>query len=123
MSARKRFMSRTTTAVDRLVAELALPDVERSEVYSALSKYNRECGCAQGGFATASALVAVIAYFGVTQEFGWRLLAVAFALVFAAAALGKAVGLLLASARLVLLRRSLARRMLLVEGRRDVYLH
>jgi hypothetical protein len=121
-TSRRRFMSRTSTAIDELVGRLALEPAEQRDVRARMARYNRECGCALGGASMVVALLAAVAYLIATETFGVGVAFAAVAFVFACSLLGKAVGLLVASLRLELLRRSLCRR-LRAEGERHVYVY
>jgi hypothetical protein len=107
---RRRYMRRTSVAIDELAAQLALEPAERRDVLARMARYNRECGCALGGAAMVAALLAALAYLLATETFGVGVAFAAVAFVFGCSLLGKAVGLLVATARLALLRRSLSRR-------------
>jgi VIT1/CCC1 family predicted Fe2+/Mn2+ transporter len=123
MSARRRYMARTNSAVEQLVVELGMRDPQRSAVYSAVGKYNRECGCTLGGLGFVGALVSVAAYAALTHAVSLAAIGAEIALVFTAAIAGKIVGLLVASLRLGWLRRSLARRVARLPRRGHVCLH
>lgn len=120
---RRRFMAAATATVDALLAQLPADDPARARVQAQTAKYNRECGCALSSFSLTATLLLVAGYFAVTGDLSVRSAAAGVALVLAAAAVGKAVGLLVASLRLALLRRSLSKR-LRVHGRgHHVYVH
>jgi hypothetical protein len=116
-------MAHTTAAIDRLVAELALDATERASVYARAAKYNRECGCALGGVTTLAAFFSVSLHAFVSNDIGLRMLGAGVGIVFTAALVGKSVGLLTASAKLAILRRSLARRAVRETGMGHVNLH
>lgn len=110
MMNRRRFMARTSVAIDGLVTDLGLDPSERGDVQRRMTRYNRECGCALGGATMAVALGATAAYMTATATIGIVPIVVAAGVVFASSLLGKAAGLAVASLRLELLRRSLERR-------------
>jgi len=116
-------MARTSVAIDALVRELGLEPAERVEVQARMARHNRDCGCALGGATMTASVVAAVAYLAVTATFGIEALAAAAGVVFASALLGKALGLVAASVRLELLRRSLSRRARRLQEAGRVYVY
>lgn len=57
MTSRRRFMARTSAAIDELVTQLALEPAERADVPKRMARYNRDCGCAMGGVFMVAALL------------------------------------------------------------------
>jgi hypothetical protein len=105
------FRQRAVVAVDALLAQLPAGDPERRTVPARAHGYYRACGCAMGGAFLTTALVLTIVYFATIGDFGWRSATAGVVFILLGSALGKAAGVLLAWARLALLRRSLARRL------------
>jgi len=105
------FRNGRSAAIDVLVVQLELESAERRELQTRVGRLSRECGCAFGGVALAAALVGTVVYVGVSGDRGPRTLALGAGSVVAAALVGKVAGLALASLRLELLRRRLARRL------------
>jgi hypothetical protein len=105
---RRRFMRETTRAIDALLARLPAGDPRRARAQRLALKYNRDCGCGVGALALGAAIPLTCAYLALT---GVTLVSVAagIAFDFGATLAGKAMGLALATVRLALLRRSLAR--------------
>jgi len=120
---RRRFMARTSAAIDELVTQLALTDSERAGVRTRMARYNRDCGCAMGGIFMVAALLASALYIVVTARFTIVTIGAAIGLVLASALLGKVTGLLVASARLGLLRLSLSGRVRRTRSESHVYVH
>lgn len=120
---RRRFMARTSAAVDQLAGQLALESSERSDLQARMARYNRECGCSLGGLFMVAALLAAIAYIVVTADFSISAAGAGIALVIVSSLLGKSLGLAVASVRLELLRRSLSRRVRRLSGDDHVYVH
>ena len=96
--------------MDALLAAWPPDDPERAALQARARKYGRECGCALGGAFATAALVGAAVYLA-AGHLGVATAAASVLLVFVAAGSGKLLGLLLASLRLVLLRRSLVRRL------------
>ena len=123
MMSRRRFMARTSSAIDELVTQLTLEPSERADVQTRMDRYNRECGCALGGVFTVAALLTVLVYIAVTAAFAIGVIGVGVAFVLVSSLLGKALGLVVASLRLELLRRSLSRRARRLQGESHVYVY
>jgi hypothetical protein len=123
MMSRRRFMARTSAAIDQLVGQLALESSERSDVQARTARYNRECGCSLGGLFMVAALLAAVAFIVVTADFSIGVAGAGIAFVIVTSLLGKVLGLVVASVRLGMLRRSLLRRVRRVRGEGHVYVH
>jgi hypothetical protein len=123
MMSRRRFMARTSAAIDTLVRQLALESSERVDVRARMARYNRDCGCALGGAMMAAALLTVIAYIALTTTFSLGVVGTGIALIVVCSMLGKALGLVVASVRLEMLRRSLSRRARRLHEVNHVHLH
>lgn len=123
MMSRRRFMARTSAAIDDLVNQLALAELEQAGVRTRMARYNRDCGCAMGGIFMVAALLASAAYIVVTARFAIGAIGAAIGLVLAGALLGKVTGLIVASARLGLLRLSLSGHARRMRSESHVYVH
>lgn len=116
MFSRRRYMRRTVLAVDSLLAPRA--DAEGRVLRARARAYARDCGCAMGGAFMLAGLLVSAAWLA-TSGIGVARALLAGALILGATALGKATGLLIATVRLALLRRSIPRR----PGGRHVDVH
>lgn len=116
-------MARKSVAIGQLVGQLALESSERSDVQARMARYNRECGCSLGGLFMVAALITAIAYIVVTADFSIAAAGAGIAFVVVSLLLGKALGLVVASVRLEMLRRSLSRRVRRRTGGSHVYVH
>jgi hypothetical protein len=103
--------SRIAPLVDVLLAQISRGDPERAELVARARKHSRGCGCAMGGAFLGVAMPLTLAYFVVTQDLTVQGLFASALFVVAATLLGKFIGLLLAWVKLVLLCRSLSRRL------------
>jgi len=101
----------TAIAVERLLADLPAGAADRLTLQKRAIRYADDCGCKLGAVFLAVALVAVPTFIALRESFGIGTVGTGLIVVFAAAAVGKATGLLLAWTRLALLRRSLTRRL------------
>jgi hypothetical protein len=120
---RRTFMARTSAAIGELVTQLALEPAERSDVHTRMARHNRDCGCAMGGMFLVAALIMAVVYIAVTARFAIGVIGAGIAFVMVSSLLGKAIGLVVASVRLGLLRRSLSRRVRRMWGESHVYVH
>ena len=120
---RRQFMARTSVAIDALVTELALTPSEQAGVKTRMARYNRDCGCAMGGVFLVAALVTFLVYMAVTAALAIDVIGAGIAFVVVSSLLGKTLGLVVASVRLGMLRRSLARRARRTSGESHVYVH
>jgi hypothetical protein len=120
---RRRFMARTSAAIGDLVTQLALEPSERADVQTRMTRYNRDCGCAMGGVFMVTTLLTTTVYIAVTARFAIGIIGVGIGFVMVSSLLGKAFGLVVASIRLGLLRRSLSRRARGTWGESHVYVH
>jgi hypothetical protein len=123
MMSRRQFMARTSAAIDALVTELALTPSEQAGVKTRMARYNRDCGCAMGGVFLTAALLTCVAYIAVTADFAIGAIGAGIGFVMVSSLLGKAVGLVVASVRLGLLRRWLSRSARRTRGESHVYVH
>jgi hypothetical protein len=123
MMSRRRFMARTSATIDELVTQLALKPSERADVQTRMARYNRDCGCAMGGAFMVAALLTSAVYIVVTARFAIGVIGAGIGFVVVCSLLGKAFGLVVASVRLGLLRRSLARRARRTREESHVYVH
>ena len=101
--------ARTAELVDELLARLPGDDPERREAQARAGAYSRDCGCGLGGAFLGGAVLLVAGYVAATGDLGARTLLGSVLALFLAASLGKLTGILVASVRLALLHRSLAR--------------
>ena len=108
-------------AVDALLVRLPPDDPDRVALQARASAYATECGCAMGGAFMAGATVLAVLYFSLAGELGVSSGAIAVAVVLVATLAGKGAGVALASLRLLLLRRSLSRK--LRSERSSAYVH
>jgi hypothetical protein len=106
---RRRFMAGTRLAIDRMIAQLPPDDPERDRLEAHAARLGRACGCGLSATALTVALFSAGAYVAVRGGLTFRTIGLSLLLVLAAAVLGKATGLLVASLRLELLRWSLER--------------
>jgi hypothetical protein len=120
---RRWFMARTSAAIGELADQLALAPSERADVQTRRARYHRDCGCAMGGAFMVAALLASAVYIGVTARFAVGVIGAGIGFVLVCSMLGKAFGLAVASVRLGLLRRSLARRARRTREESHVYVH
>lgn len=107
-------VARTITlasSVDALAAQLPDGDPRKAEFRSRTATLAQECGCTMGGvFFVGASVLAVASFIAAGQlSIGSGLLSIGF--VFAAALLGKLVGLGLARIRLLALRHALTTRL------------
>jgi hypothetical protein len=109
-------------AVDALLARMPDDDPAKARLRERARAHAQDCGCAMGAAFMSVVLVAAPVWLLATGGMRVGALVVAVALVFVAAMVGKAAGLLLAHARLVVMLRSLERR---AEpwGARHVHVH
>lgn len=104
--------------IDRLLAWFEDEDPDVVDLRDRARRYATECGCSTGGvFLVVAALAAPVV---LTLEDAWNPVTVLWSLLVVAGAslAGKASGMVVATARLQLLRRSLERRTPLVGGER-----
>ena len=120
---RRQFMARTSVAIDALVTELALTPSEQAGVKTRMARYNRDCGCAMGGVFLVAALLTFLVYMAVTAALAIDVIGAGIAFVVVSSLLGKTLGLVVASVRLGMLRRSLSRRARRTSGESHVYVH
>jgi hypothetical protein len=123
MMSRRRLMARTSATIGELADQLVLDRSERAEVQRRRARYHRDCGCAMGGAFMVAALLTSAVYIVVTARFAIGVIGAGIGFVIVCSLLGKAFGLVLASLRLELLRRSLARRARRTPEENHVYVH
>jgi len=104
------FRGRTAIAIEALLENLPEDDAEKAVLTARARVYAQECGCAMGGSFLAAALAMTLIYVVITRDLSVRTCIASIALIFVASVLGKVTGIWLAWVKLVLLRRSLARR-------------
>jgi hypothetical protein len=100
---------RVAFEIDRLLAKVPPDDPAKAMFQARARAYSRECGCKLGGIFLAVSWVLGLAYFAARGELGLRTGIASFIFAVFASVLGKLTGLLLASVRLALLRRSLSK--------------
>jgi hypothetical protein len=103
--------SRIAPLVDDLLAQISRGDPERVGLVARARKHSRDCGCAMGGALLGVAVLLTLAYFAATLDVTVRGVFAGVLFVVAATLFGKLIGLVLARAKLVLLYRSLSRRL------------
>jgi hypothetical protein len=111
MISRRRFMARTTAAIDELVKQLALAPSERVDVQA--RGWLDTTGSAVVALAArrwSPHLLVVLAYIAVTRVLCAGVVGAAIAFVVVSSLLGKALGLTAASIRFEMLRHALSRR-------------
>jgi hypothetical protein len=123
MMSRRQFMARTSAAIGQLVTHPAVEPAERAGIHARMARYNRDCGCSMGGVFLVAAVLLLAVYLGVTTRFSVGVLGAGIAFVLVSSAVGKGVGLLVATVRLEVLRRSLSRRLSRMSGESHVYVH
>jgi hypothetical protein len=104
-------MRRSVLIVDELLAQLPGDDPEKAVLQRRARDYSRECGCAMGGFFLVGASTLTMIYFATAGDLRLRTGIEGIVFVFLAAVIGKIVGRLIAAGRLVMLRRTLSRRL------------
>jgi hypothetical protein len=122
MTMRLQSKERTVRAVDVLLAQMHAGDAERTALQARARAYSRECGCAMGAIFLTAALALTLIYFATTGDLRVGTGIACVMLVFFASMLGKMTGLVLARAKLALLRWSLARRLQRMSST-HVYMH
>ena len=117
-----RTRSGIASLVDDLLALISRDDPERVELVARARKHSRDCGCAMGGAFLGIAVLLTLGYLAATPDVSARSVLAGALFVVITTLLGKLLGLLLAWVKLVVLYRSLSRR--LGRGGTDhVYLH
>jgi hypothetical protein len=114
---------RRTAGVDALLARVPADDPDRVALQSRAAAYSQDCGCRMGAVFLAGSLLVTLA--SIAKAGGltvWKGIA-GLVFVLIAAMFGKAVGLVLASLKLALLRRSISRRLRAEECFGHVDLH
>ena len=103
-------MSRILDEVDAAIARMPWDDGEKSRIRGRARRYYHACGCGLGGAFLALAIPALVAGLLAADRFSLILLLLGVVGVFCAGLFGKAIGIGWARARLMLLHRSLVRR-------------
>jgi hypothetical protein len=112
-----------TAHVDELLARLPADDPDRAALQARATTYSQDCGCTMGVAFLAGSLLLALAYFTSTGDFNARRAIAGLLFVLGAALSGKAAGLVLASLKLALLRRSLLRKIRAQEYLKHVHVH
>lgn len=88
-----------------------LPDTDpgKATARASIARLGNECGCAMGGAFLIAASLLVTAYATFFGELGVQLVMLGVGFVFGASMLGKLIGILIAVARLAVIRRRLGR--------------
>jgi hypothetical protein len=103
-------VSRILDEVDAAIARMSWDDGEKSRVRARARRHYHACGCALSGAFLVLATLAFLASLVLSNRFSWSLVPLGAVGVFGAGLVGKAIGIGWARARLVLLHRSLVRR-------------
>lgn len=106
----RRFAREASCDIDALLAQVPPDDPEKVGLQARARSHGQECGCAMGGFFLTGAVLLTVTYFATIGELRVRTGVGGVVFVFLAAGVGKLTGLLVASVKLLLLRRSLARK-------------
>jgi hypothetical protein len=122
MTTHRHFKERTLLAIDVLLAQMPADDGEAAALHARARTFSQECGCAMGASFLSASLVLAMIYFVTTGDLGVRSGIAGVTFVVLASMLGKMTGLVLARAKLALLRWSLARRLQRTSSR-HVYMH
>jgi hypothetical protein len=122
MGGRSHLGRGTSVSVAVLVAQLCTTDAEKSALRRRAAALREECGCATGAGFGAAALVLTPLLLWLTSGFSVVGLALCAGVVFAAALVGKATGVLVARGQLFLLGLRLRRRVRLERSGR-VFVH
>ena len=105
-----RKMRRASLEVDDLLALVPADDPDKPTFQARVSAYRRDCGCEMGAAFTIGTLLLAIGYVALTRNLNVRTAIAGIIFVLGGSLLGKGIGLLLASAKLALVRRSIRRR-------------
>jgi hypothetical protein len=97
--------------VYKAIERLSGDDGEKARLRDRARRYRNACGCALSGLFLIVSIAACGAGLVLADPFRWSLVAIGIAFVFCASLLGKAVGIGWARVRLLLLHRSLTRRL------------
>jgi hypothetical protein len=112
-----------TAHVDALLAHLPADDPDRAALQARATTYSRDCGCTIGAAFLAGSLPLAFAYFTLTGGLSIRRGIAGLLFVLIASLSGKAAGLVLASLKLALLRRSILRKIRAQEYLKHVHVH
>jgi hypothetical protein len=100
-------LKKAARRADALAKLLADTDPGKATTRAAIARLGTECGCAMGGVFLMAASLLVGAYAVLFGGFGARLVVLGVVFVFVGSMLGKLTGVLIAVARLALIRRRL----------------
>ncbi len=103
-------LKKAAREADALAKVLPDTDLGKATARADIARLGNECGCATGGVSLIAASLLVGAYAVLFGEFGVRLVVLGLVFVFVASVLGKLTGVLIAVARLAVIRRRLAGR-------------
>jgi hypothetical protein len=95
----------------RVIDRLSGDDSEKARLRDRVRRYRDACGCALSGLFLIASIVGCGVGLILADPFRWSLVAIGIAFIFCAGLLGKAIGIGWARARLLLLHRSLVRRL------------
>jgi VIT1/CCC1 family predicted Fe2+/Mn2+ transporter len=109
--------------VDALLARLPADEPDWAALQSRATAYSQDCGCTMGAAFLAGSLPLALAYVTLTDGLSVRRGIAGVVFVLVAALSGKASGLVLASLKLALLRRSISRRLRAEECFEHVHVH
>jgi hypothetical protein len=116
-------LKHTTHAVDTLLARLPAEHPEKAALQARAVEYSQECGCTMGAAFLAGALLLALIYLTAVGGFGFRTGVASATFVLVAALSGKLTGLLLATLKLMLLRRSISQKLRHEGSWRHVHVH
>ena len=100
-------LKRAARRADALARLLPDTDPGKETARACIARLGNECGCAMGGAFLIAASLLFAAYAVLFGELGVRLVVLGVVFVFVASMLGKLTGILIAVARLVVIRRRL----------------
>lgn len=103
-------MSRTLDQVYAVIARMPSDEDEKLRLREDARRYHRACGCALSGVFLTIAIFTSVGCLILADPFRWSLIAIGAVGIFGAGLLGKAIGIGWARTRLILLHRSLVRR-------------
>jgi hypothetical protein len=103
-------LKRAARGADAVASLLPEGDPCKATARAYIARLGNECGCAMGGAFMIAASVLVAGYAAIVTEVGVRLVVLGVGVVLVASMLGKLTGILIAVARLTVLRRRLGRR-------------
>jgi hypothetical protein len=104
-------MIRKSNDIYAAIALMSGSSHDKSRLQERVRKYQTECGCGMSGMFLIVAFLASVLHLMCADSFSWRSAAAGVVLIVGAAFVGKILGIAWARARLLLLRRSLARQL------------